>query len=58
MDTLEMKSTDSVQYSLSIIQSIYRVYLFNFTMLSVCQFVLRQIAGGSVNGGWVGENLE
>jgi len=58
MDTLQKKSTDSVQYSLSIIHSIYRVYLFNFTMLSVCQSVLRQIAGGPVNGGWVGEDLE
>ena len=51
MDTLEKKNTYSVQYSLSIIQSIYRVYLFNFTMLSVCQSVLRPMAGGPVNGG-------
>jgi len=41
----------SVQYSLSIIQTIYRVHLFNFTMLSVCQSVLRPMAGGPVNGG-------
>jgi hypothetical protein len=55
---VEKKNIDSVQYSLSIIQIIYRVYLFNFTMLSVCQSVLGPTVGGPLNGGWVGEDLE